>query len=147
MLLLREDSQRNTGNIIKTDKSVVIGSKLSAAGAVMAEETPQSEVTRLRKAQILARQHEVFGGFSPSERIEYDDRAKRIKELDAQLEAIAVVDKAGAEQRREWNKSSETDTPQSEARQPYRSREKDSTTAFTDLLRTDPASRTRNPKS
>jgi hypothetical protein len=98
----------------------------------MAEESPQSEVTRLRKAQSLARQHEVYGGFSSSERIEYDDRAKRIKELDAQLEAVAVVDNAASEQRREWNKSSETDTPQSEARQPYRSREKGSTNPHSD---------------
>jgi hypothetical protein len=45
----------------------------------MAEETPQSEVTRLRKAQTLARQHEVYGGFSPAERAEYDERAKRIQ--------------------------------------------------------------------
>jgi hypothetical protein len=111
----------------------------------MAEE-PQSEVTRLREAQTLARQHEVYGGFSPSERIEYDERAKRIKELDAQLEAIAVADTAGAEQRRDWNKLSETDTPQGEARQPYRSREKDSTTAFADSLETETLKQIRNPK-
>jgi hypothetical protein len=112
----------------------------------MAEETPQSEVIRLRKAQILARQHEVYGGFSPAERLEYDERAKRIKELDAQLEAIAVAGKAGAEQRRNWNKSSETDTPQGEARQPYRSREKDSTTRFVDSLKTETFKQRRNPK-
>jgi hypothetical protein len=113
----------------------------------MAEETPQVEVTRLRKVQTLARQHEVYGGFSSSERIEYDDRAKRIKELDAQLEAIAVADNAASEQRREWNKSSETDTPQGEGRQPYRSREEDSTTGFVDSLKTETFKQRRNPKN
>jgi hypothetical protein len=113
----------------------------------MEEENPQSEVTRLRKTQFLARQQEIYGGFSPAERTEYDNRAKRIEELDAQLQAIAFTDKAAAEQRREWNKSSETDTPQSEARQPYYSREKDSTTTLTESSKTDPASRTRNPNN
>ena len=112
----------------------------------MEEENPQSEVTRLRKTQSLARQQEIYGGFSPAERTEYDNRAKRIEELDAQLQAIAFTDKAAAEQRREWNKSSETDTPQSEARQPYHSREKDSTTAFTDSLKTETLTQIRNPK-
>ena len=108
----------------------------------MAEETPQSEVTRLRKAQGLARQHEVYGGFSSSERIEYDKRAKRIKELEAQLETEAVADNATALRRRDWNLMAETDTPQSEVRQPYRSREKDSTNAHSN---SQTASK-RNPK-
>jgi hypothetical protein len=144
---LREDYQRTTGNITETDIAVVIGCILSAVGAVMEEENPQSEVTRLRKTQFLARQQEIYGGFSPAERTEYDNRAKRIEELDAQLQAIAFTDKAAAEQRREWNKSSETDTPKSEARQPYYSREKDSTTTLTESSKTDPASRTRNPNN
>ena len=113
----------------------------------MEVENPQSEVTRLRKAQILARQQEVYGGFSPAERAEYDERAKRIKELDAHLQASATADKAIAEQRHEWNKRPETDTPLSEARQPYRCREKDSTTTLTESSKTDPASRTRNPNN
>jgi len=47
------------------------------------QENPQSEVTQLRKMQSLAREREVYGGFSPAERAEYEARAKRIKELDA----------------------------------------------------------------
>jgi hypothetical protein len=103
-------------------------------------------VTRLRKIQSLARQEEIYGGFSPAERAEYDNRAKRINELDVQLQALAIVDSAATKQRREWNKSSETDTPQSEARQPYRSREKDSTIEFTDSLKTETPEQIRNPK-
>ena len=102
----------------------------------MALENPQSELARLRKRQRQARQDEVFGGFSKSERAEYDRRAERINELDAQLQTLASADKAAAEQRGEWNKKSETDTPQSEGRQPYRMREQGSTNASTDSLRT-----------
>ena len=39
-------------------------------------------------------------------------------------------------QKRQWNKESETDTPRGESRQPYRTREQDSTNAFTDSLKT-----------
>ena len=42
----------------------------------------------------------------------------------------------GSAQRHQWNKESQTDTPQNEARQPYRTREQDSTNAFTDSLKT-----------
>ena len=41
---------------------------------------------------------------------------------------------SAAEQRGEWNKKSETDTPQSEGRQLYCTREQDSTNASTDFL-------------
>jgi hypothetical protein len=41
---------------------------------------------------------------------------------------------SAAEQRGEWNKKSETDTPQSEGRQLYCTREQDSTNASTDSL-------------
>jgi len=102
----------------------------------MLKETLQSEVTRLRKAQSLARQHEVFGGLSPAERIEYDERAKRIRELDEELNAAAVFEYAAVQRRHDWNQPSETDTPQNEARQPYRSREKDSTKEYTESLKT-----------
>jgi hypothetical protein len=44
-------------------------------------------------------------------------------------------DRLAAGQRREWEKKSETDTPQSKAHQPYRSREKDSANAFTNSLK------------
>jgi len=113
----------------------------------MEEETAQSEVIRLRKAQVLAREREIYGGFSPAEQIEYDERAKRITELDHQVRALAILENAATEQRREWNKSGETDTPQSEARQPYRSREKDSTTAFTESLKADHADHLFNRKA
>jgi hypothetical protein len=43
----------------------------------------------------------VYGGFSKSEQAEYDSRAERIHELDAQLQTPASADKAAAEQRGE----------------------------------------------
>ena len=64
-------------------------------------ESPKSELARLRKRQRQARQDEVYGGFSKSERAEYDSRAERINELDAQLQTLASADKAAAEQRGE----------------------------------------------
>ena len=44
----------------------------------VALEDLRSEIIRLRKVQSLARQQQVYGGFSPAERIEYDAREKRI---------------------------------------------------------------------
>ena len=93
-----------------------------------------------------ARQDEVYGGFSESERAEFDSRAKRIKELETQLKTLTSADEVAAEQRREWNKKPETDTPQSEARQPYRNREKDSTNAFTDSLKSGRTEQKHNPE-
>ena len=95
----------------------------------MEDETPHSELIQLLKAQNRARQNEVFGGLSKQERDEYDCRGMRIHELDAQLDTIAAADTVAAEQRREWNKESETDTPRGESRQPYRTREQYSTNA------------------
>jgi hypothetical protein len=92
-------------------------------------EHPKSELARLRAKQWQARQDEVYGGFSESERAEYNRRAARIHELDAQLMVVTHADEAAAEQGREWNKKSETDTPRNADRQPYRSREQDSTNA------------------
>src|SRR5580692_7936451 len=103
---------------------------------VVAEENPKAELAQLLKQQRQARQDEVYGGFSKSERVEYDSRAARIRELDTQLLTMTSADEAAAEQRREWNKKSEEDTSQTEVRQPYRTREKDSTNAFTDSLKT-----------
>ena len=40
---------------------------------------------------------------------------------------------AQIEQQRQWNKEPETDTPQAEAQQPYRSREKESKESRADL--------------
>jgi hypothetical protein len=94
----------------------------------MAEEKLQSELTRLRKEQKKARQDEVFGGFSDAEQAEYDENAERICELESEhreeVPSSENLQFATAEHRRQWNKDSETDTPQSEAHQPYRSREK-----------------------
>jgi hypothetical protein len=47
---------------------------------------------------------------------------KRVRSLQRQIK------------KHQWNKESETDTPQAEAHQPYRNREKD-TTSSTDLRR------------
>jgi hypothetical protein len=118
----------------------------SAEGVRVAEENPKSELARLRKQQHKTRQNEVYGGLSQDERAEYDNTTKRIDELTKQLEAIASSDKAQAEQRREWNKGSETDAPQSEARQPHRPREQDSTKAFTDSLKTVRTKKKPNPE-
>jgi Skp family chaperone for outer membrane proteins len=71
---------------------------------------------------------------SKAERAEYEAGRKRIDALTKKVEATASSRAAQAEQRGEWKKMSETDTPQSEARQPYRSREKDSTNKFIDSL-------------
>jgi hypothetical protein len=102
---------------------------------VVAEENPKSELARLRKQQRQAQQDEVYGGFSQSERVEYGRRAQRIHELGVQLQTLVFSEQAATKQRREWNKKSETDTPQSEGRQPYRTREEDSPNAFTDSLK------------
>jgi uncharacterized protein YdaT len=103
----------------------------------VSNEKLQAELTRLRKLQSDARYNEIFGGFSKLERNEYEERQKRIYILQAHLEEGAVAEQpmtAGANQRREWNRRSETDIPQAEARQQYHSREKDSSKAFTDSL-------------
>jgi len=88
----------------------------------------QSELRQLNILQSKARQDEVFGGFSRAKRIEYDKREKRIHDLETEFQAGADAEQSGmtadADQRREWNKSPETDTPQSAAHQSYRSREK-----------------------
>jgi hypothetical protein len=48
----------------------------------MEDETPRTELIRLRNAQSKARQDEVYGGLSPTERAEYNSRAERIRELE-----------------------------------------------------------------
>ena len=112
----------------------------------MAVENPKSELARLREEQRQARQDEVYGGFSKSERAEYDTRAQRIHELDSQLLTMTSADEAASEQRREWNKKAETDTAQSEGRQPYRNREADSTNVATDSLKTVRTQQKRKPE-
>ena len=94
------------------------------------KEKLQSELAQLLEKQNKARRDEVFGGLSPAERVEYNARAERIHVLEKGIQA------SSAKLRRQWNKTPGTDTPRSEAHQPYRSREKESTNAFTDSLRT-----------
>jgi hypothetical protein len=107
-------------------------------------EKPESELKRLRAEQNKSRQNEVFGGFSPAERIEYEVKSERIHTLEIEILAGAGAEQnarsAKAEQQFQWNKESETDTPQAEAHQPYRSREEDATRA------TDSKRQQRKPK-
>lgn len=111
----------------------------------MESESPRAELARLQKEQRQARQDEVYGGFSESQRAEYEIRAMRIKELEAQRLTTSSAGEAAAERRRKWNKEPETDTPQREGRQPYRNREKDSTNAFTESLK--PVRTKQNPRN
>jgi hypothetical protein len=120
--------------------------RASAEGVRVAEKNPKSELARLRKKQRQAQQDEVYGGFSESERAEYDSRAERINELGAQLHTVTSTDEAAAQQRHEWNKKWGTDTPQSEDRQPYRTREQDSTNPSTDSLETVQTKKKPNPE-
>jgi hypothetical protein len=96
----------------------------------LGKENPESELARLLQEQRKARQDEIFGGFSQAERAEYNRKAGRINVLEREIQASASVEEkrpsAKAEQKRQWNKTSETDTHQNEAHQPYRGREKDS---------------------
>jgi hypothetical protein len=95
----------------------------------MERESPETEVLRLLKEQNKARQDEVFGGLSTAERADYNRKAARILELETCLgENIFRSRSAEAKARQSdgWDQTSETDTPQSRARQPYRDREKDS---------------------
>lgn len=102
----------------------------------MVRENLESELKRLRKEQNKTLEDEVFGGLSPDERVEFNRKTKRINELEIELTASALAKKTSqsskAEQTRQWNKESETDTPQADAHQPYRSREKDSADAAND---------------
>jgi hypothetical protein len=119
---------------------------VSAEGVRSGRGNPKAELAQLLKQQRQARQDEVYGGFSKSERVEYDSRAARIRELDTQLLTMTSADEAAAEPRREWNKKWEADTSQTEVRQPYRTREKDSTNAFTDSLKTGRTQQKHNPE-
>ena len=59
----------------------------------MAEEKPQSELTRLRKEQNKTRYDEVFGGLSPAELAEYNGKAERIHKLENYFQASALAKK------------------------------------------------------
>jgi hypothetical protein len=105
----------------------------------VAKETLESELNRLREEQSKTRQDELFVGLSPAERAEYYRKSERIYELQGEMQMSAIAEQssrsAKTEQRRQWNKASETDTPQDEAHQPYRSREKDSVNTSADQRR------------
>jgi hypothetical protein len=96
----------------------------------MEHEALKTELSRLFKEQTTALEDEVFGGLSLAEREEYDRRTNRINELEIEIQTSAVTKKssqsAKTNQRRQWGKESETDRAQDQARQPYRSRERDS---------------------
>ena len=100
-------------------------------GVFVPNENPQSELKRLLREQLKTLQDEVYGGLLAGERAEYNSKANRIHQLQIELQATAASDLIAEERRRDWNKTSETDTPQSSARQPYRSREKESADTFT----------------
>ena|ERR1700722_5903456 len=105
----------------------------------MPKEEPDLELKRLHAELNKARRDEVFGGLSPAELAECSRKSERIRELESEIRVRAVAKQssgnARAEQTRQWNKDPETDTPQSEAHLPYRSREKDSTDSSTDSRR------------
>jgi hypothetical protein len=94
------------------------------------KETLESELARLKKEQRKTRENEVFGGLSINERAVYNEKSARIDELKTEIQASEEKSPSSkSEQRRYWNKNTETDTHQSEAHQPYGSREKESTNA------------------
>jgi hypothetical protein len=94
----------------------------------MDRETPRAEVLRLLKELRKTRQDEIFGGLSLSERADYDRKANRVSELELLLEtpSLSLFTEPDSNSEAAWDKVSETDAPQSLARQPYRDREKDS---------------------
>lgn len=77
----------------------------------MVPEKREAELKRLLKEQHKARHDEVFGGFSPAERAEYEGKADRIHALESEIQASAVSKNgslsAKAEQERQWNKEPE----------------------------------------
>jgi len=105
----------------------------------MPQEKLEFELQRLRAELNKIRQDEVFGGLSAVQLAEYNRKSDRVYDLEFELHVIAFARKslvvAKEEPERQWDKDPETDTPQAEARQPYRSREKDSTDSSTDSRR------------
>ena len=113
---------------------------------------PTIRIDGPRKQQAKARQAEVFGGLSRAERAEYDARANRIHDVETELELHtrpaepgSSSDRLAAAQRRECEKKSATDTPQSETHQPYRSRERSSANPLADPLKTGRGKRKNDP--
>jgi hypothetical protein len=94
----------------------------------MDRETPQVEVLRLLRELHKILQDEIFGGLSLAERADYDRKANRISELELLLEttSLSFFSEPNSNNSGAWDKISETGTPRSLARRPYRDREKDS---------------------
>jgi hypothetical protein len=107
----------------------------------------KEELARLLEQQSKARRDEVFGGLTHSERAAYEARRNRIHVLENEVLEARQIDSDAANQRREWNKQSEADTPQNDARQPYRSREQDSSKAFADSQKKSSTEKTDSDKS
>ena len=105
----------------------------------MPQEKLEFELQRLRAELNKIRQDEVFGGLSAVQLAEYNRKSDRVYDLEFELHVIAFARKslvtAKEEPERPWDKDPETDTPQAAPRQPYRSREKDSTDSSTDSSR------------
>jgi hypothetical protein len=57
----------------------------------VATEQPESELKRLRKEQRKTRQDEVFGGLSTVEEAEYNGKARRVHELEIELQASTLA--------------------------------------------------------
>jgi hypothetical protein len=57
----------------------------------MPSESSQTELARLRREQSQTRQEEVFGGLSLEERVEYDLKGDRIRQLERELLVQAEV--------------------------------------------------------
>jgi|HubBroStandDraft_5_1064220.scaffolds.fasta_scaffold782937_1 hypothetical protein len=51
----------------------------------MSDETRQTELIRLRREQRKTREDEVFLGSSAAERVEYDKKEDRIREIERNL--------------------------------------------------------------
>jgi len=102
---------------------------IESEGVPMPIETPVEELARLKQEQDKARSNRVFLGWSALESQQYDARAKRIGELILSTAATNIGDER---QQNAWAQTSETDTPQEHARQPYSSREENSSQAYSD---------------
>jgi hypothetical protein len=98
---------------------------------MMATPDPERELKTPRAEQAKTGRDEVFGGLSPAERADYNQKSHRIHDLENEIHANSVAttnsESAKAEQRHPWNKQSETDATRGEGRQSYRSREEGST--------------------
>jgi hypothetical protein len=75
-----------------TDSKVTV---TTAPVVAMQSESNQTELARLRREQSQTRQEEVFGGLSLEERVEYELKGDRIRQLERELLVQAEVRIAG----------------------------------------------------